>query len=210
MLGGNGLFPGIFGLFRRLRRATQAELGRIEEELACQVKFMIDRGQRPSHINGHQYIELLPPLARIVESLLDRFGIPVVRVAWEPSWSSSITWPGVSVAQWLLGGIKKYYAAGFRRRMLERNVSSADAFFGTMTAGATTAATIGAFLAVSSDSRLVEIGLHPALGTEVNRQQADGWHDPLAARRPRELELLQSAELEEKLVKNGCGLARLS
>ena len=210
LLDRNGLFPGIVSLFRRLRRATQSELGRIEEELACQVQFMIDRGQRPSHINGHQYIELLPALAGIVESMLDRFGITIVRVAWEPSWRRSITWPGVSVAQWLLGGVKKYYAANLSRRMLLRNMCRADAFFGTMTAGTTTAATIGAFLAASSDSRLAEIGLHPALESTVNRRQADGWHDPLAARRPNELEMLQSAELEDELVKNGCGLARLS
>ena len=89
----NGHFPGVFGLFRRLRRARPAALGRIEEELACQVQFMIDRGHQPSHINGHQYIELLPPVGRSVEMLLERFHIPIVRVAREPSWRRSFAWP---------------------------------------------------------------------------------------------------------------------
>jgi hypothetical protein len=119
-------------------------------------------------------------------------------------------WPGVSVAQWLLGGVKKHYAACFCQRMLKRNSCRADAFFGTMTAGTTAAATIGAFLAASSDSRIAEIGLHPGLVAAVNRRQVDAWHDPLAAFRPTELEMLQSAELEDELVNNGCGLARLS
>ncbi len=205
-----GRFAGIFGLFRRLRRATKSTLVRIEEELACQVQFMIDRGHRPSHINGHQYIELLPSVGCIVESLLDRFGIPAVRVAWEPSWRRSFRWPGVSAAQWLLGGVKKYYAARFRRRMLERNMYRADAFFGTMTAGTTTTATIGAFLAASRDINLAEIGLHPALDVEENCRQAVGWHDPLTQLRPKELEMILSADLEDRLVEQGFGLARLN
>ena len=70
-------------------------------------------------------------------------------------------WPDVSIAQWLLGGVKKYHAGGFRRRMLARNIRAADAFFGTMTAGTTTAATVESFLAASPDSPLAEIGVHP-------------------------------------------------
>ena len=79
-----------------------------------------------------------------------------------------------------------------------------------MTAGTTTAATVGSFLAASSGSRLAEIGLHPALRTEEDCDRSDGWHDPLSARRPKELEMIVSAELEEELVKHGCGLARLN
>ena len=210
LLDRDGHFPGIFGLFWRLRRARPATLERIEEELACQVQFMLDRGHRPSHINGHQYIELLPPIGRVIESLLERFGIPVVRVAWEPSWPRSFAWPGISTAQWLLGGVKKYYASRFRRRMLDRNIRGADTFFGTMTAGTATAATVGLFLAASPGSGLAEIGLHPALEAEDDGDRSDGWHDPLSARRPKELRMIVSAELEEELVKHGCGLARLT
>jgi hypothetical protein len=94
--------------------------------------------------------------------------------------------------------------------MLERNVRVADAFFGTMTAGTTTAATVGAFLAASPGSRLAEIGVHPALGAEEDCNRSDGWHDPLSARRPKELEMIVSAALEEELVENDCGLARLN
>ena len=94
----NGHFPGIFSLFRRLRRCTAAAIERIEEELTCQVQFMLDYGHQPTHLNGHQYIELLPAVSPIVESLLDRFHIPAVRVAWEPTWGRSCTWPGIRPA----------------------------------------------------------------------------------------------------------------
>ena len=38
---------------------------------------------------------------------------------------------------------------------------------------------------------------------------ADGWHDPLADLRPRELEMVVSVELEELLAASGCRLGRL-
>jgi predicted glycoside hydrolase/deacetylase ChbG (UPF0249 family) len=210
LLDRNGLFPGIFSLFRRLRRATRPTIDRIEEELTCQVQFMLDHGHRPSHLNGHQYVELLPPIGSVVKSLLDRFGITTVRVAREPSWLTSFMWPGVSIMQWLLGGAKRHYAGRFQRWIAERNAQSGDAFFGTMTAGTTTAATIGAFLSASRGSRLTEIGLHPAREAGANCHCAEGWQDPLAARRPKELGMILSADLENRLWEEGCGLARLN
>ena len=210
LLGENGVFPGMFGLFRRLRRASRPALLRVEEELTCQVQFMLDYGHRPTHLNGHQYIELLPRIGPIVMSLLERFRIPAVRVAWEPTWRESFNWPGVGKMQWLLGGVKKLYAGRFRRMMLASNGYSPDTFFGTMTAGTTTTATIAALFAASRRSRLAEIGLHPARQAEECRHRADGWHDPLSALRPRELEMVVSAALEEKLAAEGCRLGRLN
>jgi predicted glycoside hydrolase/deacetylase ChbG (UPF0249 family) len=210
LLGENGVFPGVFGLFRRLRRASRAALERVEEELTCQVQLILDYGHRPTHLNGHQYIELLPQIGPIVISLLERFRIQAVRVAWEPTWRRSFRWPGVRIRQWLLGGVKMFYAGRFRRMMPARGTQSPDTFFGTMTAGTTTTATIAAFLAASHESRLVEIGLHPALQAEQKRNLADAWLDPLSALRPRELEMVRSAALEEQLVAEGCRLGRLN
>ena len=185
LLDSSGRFPGIFALFRRLRpcRApcTMVVVGgqspgtrdtwsaAIEEELACQVQFMLDRGHPPTHLNGHQYIEMLPVVGRIVESLLEKFRIPVVRVAREQSWWQSCTWPGISTSQWLIGGLKKFHAGRFRQKMLGK-VFFSDAFFGTMTAGTTSLATIRAFLAGGGDFRLAEVCLHP--GTNRTRRPA--------------------------------------
>src|SRR5208282_5885390 len=131
LLESNGCFPGVFGLFRRLRGQHVPMLGgatantryactaAIDEELTCQVQFMLDRGHRPTHLNGHQYIEMLPIVDGIVESLLERFRIRVVRVAWEPSWWQSFLWPGIGTSQWLLGGVKRFYAARFQKKMLD-------------------------------------------------------------------------------------------
>lgn len=230
LLGENGVFPAIFSLFRRLRRASRPALLRVEDELTCQVQFMLDNGHRPTHLNGHQYIELLPRIGPIVMSLLERFHIPAVRVAWEPAWRGSFRWPGVSKTQWLLGRVKKFYAGRFLRMISACDAHWPDAFFGTMTAGTTTRVTIATLLAASRGGRLVEIGLHPGdcpdfrqipgLPARVSRngengtvplcQVADGWRDPLSALRPRELAMIVSAALEEQLVAEGCRLGRLN
>ena len=86
--------PGSFGLFRRLWRSGAAAAAAIEEELTCQVQFLLDRGHQPTHLNGHQYIEMLPVVGPTVESLLKKFHIPVVRVAWERSWRESFSLAG--------------------------------------------------------------------------------------------------------------------
>ena len=109
-----------FGLFRRLARRGALVAAAIEEELTCQTESMIDRGHPPTHLNGHQYIEMLPVVSRVLDSLLQRTRIRVVRVAWEPSWWRSFLWPGIGTCQWLLGGLKKLHAAGIRRRMVEK------------------------------------------------------------------------------------------
>ncbi len=210
LLGENGVFPGVFGLFRRLRRASPAAPVRVEEELTAQVRFMLDRGRRPAHLNGHQYVELLPQIGPMIISLLERFSIPAVRVAWEAAWRKSFNWPGVRKTQWLLGGVKKFYAGRFRRTMLACGTRFADAYFGTMTAGTTTAAAIAAFLAASRGSRVAEIGLHPALRAADDCDRADGWRDPLFSLRPRELEMVVSADLEGQLIAEGCRLGRLT
>jgi predicted glycoside hydrolase/deacetylase ChbG (UPF0249 family) len=209
LLDARGCFPGIFSLFRRLRKGGAAMAAAVQDELACQVQFMLDRGRRPTHLNGHQYIEMLPVVGPMVESLLETFHIPAVRVAWEPSWWPSFLWPGISTTQWLLGGVKKMYAGRFRQRMLAREVFSADAFLGTMTAGTTSLETVRAFLAAARDFQLAEIGVHPAAAPAEKATPADGWNDPLADLRPRELALLCSAELEELLVRSACRLSRL-
>ncbi len=215
LLDASGCFPGIFGLFRRLRGHHVPMVGResaamaIEEELTCQVQFMLDRGHRPTHLNGHQYIEMLPVVGRVVESLLEKFRIPVVRVAWEPSWWQSFTWPGISTSQWLIGGLKKVHAGRFRRQMLGkqgflcRRVLRHDDRRHDV---------VGDDTRVSGGrARFPPCGNRLASRRQAGRSRAsaDGWHDPLADLRPRELEMVVSVELEELLAARGCRLGRL-
>ena len=66
LLDREGLFPGIFSLFARLRRGeADCHARAIRDELAAQIAMVVDHGVRPTHLNGHQYVELLPVVARV-------------------------------------------------------------------------------------------------------------------------------------------------
>ena len=209
-------FPGVFALFVRLRRYGGKFHAAIRAELDQQVQVVCDQGLRPTHLNGHQYIEMIPEVTQVMPELLDRFGIKVVRVAWERSlWQSTVLcgrfW------KWPLARVKRAFAARFRARMDALGVAHPDVFFGTVSAGGVDLRLLRRFLAEMGSEkvtgplceapfgpfakglspfpsppadRLVEIGLHPgeAAEDESPEDRADGWHDPLAAVRPNELE----------------------
>jgi chitin disaccharide deacetylase len=224
LLDAAGRFPGVWQLFRRLWRPRPGWLAAVQAELARQIERIVDRGLRPTHLNGHQYVEMLPDVAAMLPELLERYAIPVVRVAVERSLLRSTVLRSLAVPQWLLAHVKGYYARRFRRRMDAIGIAHPDIFFGTAHAGRIDLRLIKVFLAHvgrsetpsqerrSETPSYCEIGLHPALALSAESPPdiADGWHDPLAAYRPRELQLLLSPELAEALYARQRRLGRLS
>ena len=209
LLDAKGRFPGIFGLFARLRRHGRKCLDGIRAELALQMQFVGDHGLRPVHLNGHQYIEMLPVVREIVPELLERFGIKVVRVAREPALFRSTVLRG-QFLKWPLARVKRAYADRFAARMDRLGVSHPDAFFGTAHAGGIDLGLLQCFLAHARSDR-VEVGLHPAEASETSsNDEANGWHDPLAVSRPKELQMLVSDELATFLESAGWRLGRLA
>ncbi len=57
-----GCFRGIGRLFRHLYRRRSSFEGALRSELSAQIEFLLDHGFHPTHLNGHQYVELLPGL----------------------------------------------------------------------------------------------------------------------------------------------------
>ncbi|HVC97623.1 MAG TPA: ChbG/HpnK family deacetylase [Pirellulales bacterium] len=211
LLDRNGCFPGIGPLFRRLLyRATQWEAA-IEAELSAQIELLLDHGLRPTHLNGHQYVELLPALARSIPRLLQKYSIPAARVAWEPpAWGTSLR-PGFRPLNCLLSSIKRRYAQKFRARLARCGTPYPDVFFGASHAGRIDLVLLRRFLRGSRSFTMAEIALHPALAALAPDEQTipPEWRDPLAARRPRELELLLSPALAEELLSHGIRLGRI-
>jgi predicted glycoside hydrolase/deacetylase ChbG (UPF0249 family) len=206
-----GRFCGVGRLFRQLRRPQPAfELG-LREELSAQVEFLLDHGVHPTHLNGHQYIEMLPGLRTTLRTLVARYGIRTVRVARECGLFRTTLLNGFQAKNWSLGHIKRYYAGRFLRDARNWNVDFPGAFFGTSHAGRVDLQLLRQFLESGNGSRLIEIGLHPALGLAAYDTEADdGWSDPLAAQRPKELEMLTGAELVHLLQARGVTLGRLN
>ena len=209
LLDPNGNFPGIGKLFARLNLATSAQLKGVEAELHAQVEWMCDHGLRPTHLNGHQYIEMIPQVSMMVPRILRHFSIGTVRVALESGLVRNVLFRG-DIAGWGLAQVKRHFAKSFRRQMIRANVSFTDRFFGTSHAGRIDRQLISRFLTQSLNVGTIEIGVHPAVPfTADHLPSSDPWFDPLAKSRPMELQWLCDNSLVDELMARGFGLGRL-
>ena len=81
LIGGRSLVSG--KLYPRTVGQLLAALARREirpyEELAAQVRHILDAGIRPSHLDTHKHTHLAPPVLAAVARLGEEFGIPWVR-----------------------------------------------------------------------------------------------------------------------------------
>lgn len=57
----------------------------IRREFEAQIQRVVDNGIRPTHLDGHRYIHLLPGITEIVVELAQRFHIPVIRSLHHPT-----------------------------------------------------------------------------------------------------------------------------
>lgn len=211
------LFASLLTVGRRCQPA-------LERELAAQIEWLLDRGLRPTHLNGHQYVEMMPVVSQLVPELARRYAVPHVRAAREPAhWRTSLR-PGIRLSNWCLAFVKRRFADRWCRRLDAARIAHPDAFFGASHAGLIDAAVMQRFLHLSARAGrgatvpyaaapyLVEIALHPGdrpAGT-TRDLPSDGWHDPLAMARVAELELLCSADLAEAITSAGLTLGRLA
>ncbi|HJT34577.1 MAG TPA: ChbG/HpnK family deacetylase [Pirellulales bacterium] len=211
---GNFLPPGRL-LLRLLRYADKCREA-VGAELRAQVEFLEARGIAPTHLNGHQYVELMPVVSELVVELARTLSIAVVRVSREPRhWITSLR-PGVRATNWMLSHTKQFFAQRFAKRIGAAGLRCPAAYFGSSHAGRVDLQVCELFLRASKGHGIVELGLHPGLPAaqcEDDRWAVPTlriWHDPLAALRPAELALLKSPSLVETLLRHGCRLGRLS
>lgn len=154
---------------------------------------------------------MLPAIAELVPELMKHFNIKAVRVAWEPGLLRSTVLHGFGIAKWPLARVKHVFAARFRKLVDARRIAHPDAFYGTAHAGGVDLRLLWRFLASSGGHGFIEIGLHPGQAAEESspEDQANGWSDPLAGSRPKELQMLVSEELPQCLESAARRLDRL-
>lgn len=221
LLDRHGLFPGAFGLAARLMATGRNFHAAIRDELYAQVEVLLNCGLRPTHVNAHQYVDMLPVVSEIIPGLMQRYAIGVVRVPWETCLTRTTLWHKFEPANWLLAQVKRLFAFHYLVAMRRRGVAHPAAFFGTSHAGRLDSSLLRTFVAAAGPG-LTEIGMHPGadLSGDPPRDSdsvsdfaaaggGDGWQDPLAALRAQELALLTSAELAQILAAHSVRLGRL-
>jgi len=214
LLDADGCFPGVWKLFFRMRRPAPALLAAVKRELAQQIELVLDHGIRPTHLNGHQYIELIPAIAQLLPQLFDRYRILVARSAVEPALLSSTVLAGFGPWLWLLGQVKRYYARRQRNRLATLGLAFPDVLFGTVHAGRICSTRlVQKYLQACGGADYVEIVFHPGdefpSGTVPSSGGDQGWRDPLGWKRPAETRLLVSTELIQCVAASGRRLGRL-
>lgn len=204
LLDRQGCFPGIGRLFQNLFPTGRRYAEPVYEELRAQIQRLTLAGLRPTHLNGHQYIELLPVVGRLLPELCREFGVSIVRWPCERGLWRSANRPYPRPVAWMLAAVKRGFATYMAS--VASKLAHPELFFGTAHAGMICANVVKQFVR-QCDSRSAEIAFHPGDGrTEI---AGGAWSDPLVTRRRQELELLQSSELVEILAGRGLRLARL-
>lgn len=211
LLDSNGLFPGVFGLAARLVTSGWRFSQAIEGELCTQIDVLLDSGLLPTHLNAHQYIDILPTLAAIIPRLLQRYAIPVTRVPWETHLTQTTLVRRFEPANWCLAQVKRMFAFHHLLTMQRRGVPHPARFFGTAHAGRINLELMQAFVTAAGPG-VTEIGMHPGFPAPLDETTSimDGWTDPLATLRGTELSLLTSPEIVELLEGQQICLGRLS
>jgi predicted glycoside hydrolase/deacetylase ChbG (UPF0249 family) len=223
LLDGGGRFFRIGRTFAALLRGRNPYRRAIRDELAAQIQRARSAGADVTHLNGHQYVELIPLVGELIFELANEFEIRLIRLAREPGLWRSLRASGSGPMAHLLGAVKRGLSRRLENRLSTAGLVAPRAFFGTMHAGRINLAVCHEFLrtimetqyqapALELQKPLVEIAFHPALRSQNGtlRANADGWVDPLAKTRPQECDLLASDSLIALLQRFPVRLGRLS
>lgn len=209
LLNPQGQFPGIGATFNKLRQLKAPLRQSVMAELQAQIDRVLDLGIRPTHLNGHQYVEMIPEITAMIPELAARYSIPTVRVAKETHLFRTVCCQG-RIASFAIGLIKRHYAKRFEKLVTRAGLRTASQFFGTSHAGIVDTATLRLFLRYAQSSKCTEIGLHPGETVIGPVSTSDPWYDPLATTRPHELARLCDAATGDMISRHNLRLGRLS
>ncbi|MCA9092945.1 MAG: ChbG/HpnK family deacetylase [Planctomycetaceae bacterium] len=217
LLDRNGLFPGIFSLYAKLSLRPRKYREPILRELEAQIGRLKDSSLEITQLNGHQYVEILPTVARLIPDLARRFNIPVVRTAAESRFTPITLFKG-EVENWVTTAMKRHYALRLRHIVREYGLNTPDHYCGAAHMARILGPILDHYLRGippfnernDSTGQVTEICLHPATlpGTHTLVDPL-GWTDPFESARPKELQFIESSECFELLRNHRVRLARL-
>jgi len=217
------LMPSLATLYRRLRLSGGARRA-AARELEAQVRWALDHGLRPSHLDSHKHVHQVPPLLPLVIDLARRHGIAAVRTTAElavpgvarflparrnlaggsPGWSAA-----ARVRQAALARIARRWGRRARRIVRGAGLATTDWFFGVRATGGISAELLEHLLCCAPEGT-GELMVHPgeAEPAPAGQYARPYWARPtrLAASRP--LELAAVCDLRVRLAADAHGWTR--
>jgi predicted glycoside hydrolase/deacetylase ChbG (UPF0249 family) len=181
----------------QLIRAVALGRIRIYDELASQVRRILDAGLRPTHLDTHKHTHLLPPVLDAVARVSEECGIPWVRRPFDfPQTPDGISWTKRATSK-ALTAVRGHFA-----RVLSRHgCRSTDHFAGFQITGAYDAAELARLIA-SLPEGTTEFMCHPGVCTDELRSA----RTRLKESREMELRALTAPEVRAALERSGVQL----
>lgn len=171
---------------------------RVYDELAAQVRKIIDAGLEPTHLDTHKHTHLLPPVLEAVARLSEEFRIPWVRRPFDfPLSGSGVSWTKRAASR-AFGVVRWRFTRVFARH----HCRSTDHFAGFQITGNYDARELVALIR-SLPEGSTEFMCHPGVCTDELRSAATR----LKESRQRELAALTAPEVRAALEESGVELA---
>jgi len=192
-------------LLKRARRGLV--LDEVEEEWDAQIQKVRDAGIRPTHLDGHKHVHMLPGLFEIALRLAKRHGIEAIRVSLEESTlraalaSGSQHRSGVVIKQGVQARGLKLLARDARKQAARIGIATADYFCGIAQTGELTLEGIEQFLKHLPEGT-TELMCHPGYADEALQKTATR----LQASRQKELEILTHTRIRNLVASQGIRL----
>lgn len=159
-----------FKFFYRLY-GGKVKLREIEDELDAQIRKILDNGIKPTHLDSHQYVHLIPPVFNITLKLAKRYSIKWMRYPKQKKYAQP---RGSKTAV-----IKKIYLAFFSNYQLGRlknnNLHYADYSYGITENGALNEDFIKNILEGLPHGS-ADITCHPGYGPNNKKYGSWGYH----------------------------------
>jgi predicted glycoside hydrolase/deacetylase ChbG (UPF0249 family) len=181
----------------QLMRAVALGRIRIYEELAAQVRRILDAGLKPSHLDTHKHTHLLPPVLAAVARISEEYGIPWVRRPFDFPLQPSDPQPGPGAPGFAKRAVSRAFGlvrGRFERVLTERGCRSTDHFAGFQMTGHFDAASLARLIRALPEGS-TEFMCHPGFCTAELRAE----HTRLKESREQELRALTAPEVRAAL-----------
>ncbi|MBN1796425.1 MAG: ChbG/HpnK family deacetylase [Sedimentisphaerales bacterium] len=135
----------------------------LKAELDAQIKWLIDRGIEPTHLDSHKHIHCCPAVYSIVCALANKYKIPAIRYCFEPVEVGATPWP-LSTAQGRRNA-KTLRPLARVNRLQDKGLIKTECIYGIAHMGKID---VSFFNAVSlyNDAEVAEVLTHPAISDD--------------------------------------------
>ena len=172
----------------------QLDLQGVENELCAQVEKVLDAGIRPTHLDSHQFVHLLPGVFPLCMAIRQKFKIPFLRTLVKEKTSR-----GHGIKRALEWTMLKTYSALYVKSRIDKALPQIPCTGFLYAGGRMTSRDLMDLAGQFSRENILEIMLHPGIGDTYTARKYAHW----AYDWKQDLDLCVTPGLEKSLGKRG-------